>query len=289
VWDSNADIFGARAHTTSEMLQYITSNLKPGEFLTMLSSAVDQKDYRSKILPLDRNQPEHFWIFKNMDFNQWHSADCSQVLWLSRPLSHNFDQVSSHILDLVNDRATDTHQMTLYFFFSSAVGPYLCPTNINTVVVHSLLYQIISSLVAEKKNSSSTIIVFIRSLLNQIAPSKLEMENSSSDTLKDLISGTKVSSSQLWNALQEVLVQQKQKILIVIDGIDNAEYQAIDEIRSFVTSIRERVWFKALLTSRTRTDIKESLDGLPCIEYDKERQGWVAFFIWLSQADIVCK
>jgi hypothetical protein len=68
MWDSNADIIGVRAHTTSKLLQYITSNLEPDLFLAMLSGAVDQKDYKSKILPLDSNQPEYFWIFRNIDF-----------------------------------------------------------------------------------------------------------------------------------------------------------------------------------------------------------------------------
>jgi len=279
MWDSNADIIGVRAHTTSKLLQYITSNLEPDLFLAMLSGNVDQKDYKSKILPLNSNQPEHFWIFRNIDFDQWHSADCSQVLWLSGPSSHDLYQVSSYILDLVN-----TDQTALYFFFSSTAGASI---NVNAVVVHSLLYQIVSSLIAEKKNSTSTILVFIRSLLNQIAPSEPWMKNSSLDmALRGLIGSSKISSGQFWKALKAVLAQQKQKYLIVIDGLDKAEHQVIGEIRSFITYVQERVWSKALLTSRTRADIKKSLDGLPCIEYDKERQGWVAFFIWLNQADM---
>ncbi|KAF8543474.1 hypothetical protein BDD12DRAFT_726228, partial [Trichophaea hybrida] len=120
--------------------------------------------------------------------------------------------------------------------------------------------------------------VFIRALLNQIAPSKpWIIDNSPDKTLGALLSSSKISSGQLLNAPKEVLIQQqKQKLLIIIDGLDKleAQRQEISEIRSFITYVQERTWFKALLTSQTRADIKETFDGLSCIhiEYDKERQ-----------------
>jgi hypothetical protein len=256
----------------------------------MLSIAVDQKDYRSQnITPLDRNQPEHFWVFRNMDFEEWHSTDCSQVLWLSGPPSYNLDQVSSHILDYRNDRATDTGQTVLYFFLSSAVASARRPSNIDAVLIYSLLHQIVSSLIAEKKSPTSAIEVFIRTLLNQMPPSNPRWEDSSPDTvLRNILDGSAVTSEQLWNALKVVMVQDhKRKFLIAIDGLHITEREIICEIRSSIAYLQERIQLKALLTNQTRTDIKEALSGLPCIEYDKERQGWVASSMQLNQADML--
>ncbi|KAF8538039.1 hypothetical protein BDD12DRAFT_929483, partial [Trichophaea hybrida] len=62
------------SHTIEERLESILSMLDPGlnRFLSMLSYAVYQRYYKAKIRRLDHNQPEYYWIFRNMDFTQWY-------------------------------------------------------------------------------------------------------------------------------------------------------------------------------------------------------------------------
>ena len=64
---------------------------------------------------------------------------------------------------------------------------------------------------------------------------------------------------------------------IVIDGLDRVKRQKVEfirEVRELVEHLQGRISkVKALLTSQPEAEIKEVLDGLPCIEYDKERKG----------------
>ncbi|KAF8538648.1 hypothetical protein BDD12DRAFT_740491, partial [Trichophaea hybrida] len=63
---------------------------------------------------------------------------------------------------------------------------------------------------------------------------------------------------------------------IIIDGLDKFEKQKLEfirELHAFVIYLLERsLKPKVLLTSQPHADVKEILDGLPCIEYDKERK-----------------
>src|SRR2546429_6074824 len=98
-------------------------------------SAVDQEGYKSTIPSLDCDQPKFYWIFKNIDFEQWSSTSRSQVLWLSAPPEYSIHQVSSYIVDQVKIKALKTQHSVLYFFCSTAIWE----KSIVTTFIHTLL------------------------------------------------------------------------------------------------------------------------------------------------------
>jgi len=82
----------------------------------------------------------------------------------------------------------------------------------------------------------------------------------------------------LWSALKAALDNaHSHDLSIVIDGLDRVRRENVEfnrEVRELIEHLQGRVSkVKALLTSRPEAEIKEVLDGLPCIEYDKERKG----------------
>ncbi|KAF8242085.1 hypothetical protein K440DRAFT_566563, partial [Wilcoxina mikolae CBS 423.85] len=78
-----------------------------------------------------------------------------------------------------------------------------------------------------------------------------------------------------WDALRAVLgIQHKQELCLIIDGLDKVEQEDgfIKDVRVFIEQLQETSTIKALLTSRPLAKFKVILDGLSCIEYDKERK-----------------
>jgi hypothetical protein len=74
-----------------------------------------------------------------------------------------------------------------------------------------------------------------------------------------------------------LVVKQQQELSVVVDGLDEVEYQKgelIRKVRAFIEHLQKRIpKVKAFLTSRSQAEIKDLFDGLPHIEYDKERKG----------------
>jgi hypothetical protein len=130
------------------MLRSTIDSVHLDHFLGLLS-VVDQEKHRFTIPSLDCEQPNFYWVFRNMDFEQWRSASCSQVLWLSGPPQCSIHQVSWYVVDLMKNKAADTQHSVLYFF---------CPTvrggkSIVAIFVHTLLYQIVCCSPLDKKIS----------------------------------------------------------------------------------------------------------------------------------------
>jgi hypothetical protein len=155
-----------------------------------------------------------------------------------------------------------------------------------TVFIHTLLHQFVSSSV----NKMSIVRSFLRTLLKAIfrkeqgprpKQSDFSREDSSDTRLKKILNA---STDTLWDALNVVLDnEQKPELSIVIDGLDklkNRKAEFIREVRAFIVHLQERSpKVKALLTSQPQAEIKEVLDGLPYIEYDKERKGLVPPYV----------
>ena len=74
-------------------------------------------------------------------------------------------------------------------------------------------------------------------------------------------------------------------MLIVIDGLDKVQDKKdefIKGVHAFAEHLQEPTSkVKILLTSRPQDEIKEVLDRLPYIEYNKERKGWTSSLILL--------
>lgn len=266
------------------MLQSTIDNVNLDRFLGMLS-AVDQGKHKSTIPSLDCEQPKFYWVFRNMDFEEWRSAS-SQVLWLSGPPQCSIHQVSSYIVDLVKNKASETQHSVLYFFCSTASRE----KSIAAVFVHTLLYQIVCCSPLDKRES--VVRIFLRALVDAILrrkPTSLDLSHlshfrneDSEDTAIETILNARVD--ELWDALKTILAEtQKGELSIVIDGLDKVEHQKVEFIkgvREFITHLQKRtIKFKALLTSRPQDEIKEVFDGLSYIEYNKERKGSVASYV----------
>jgi hypothetical protein len=258
----------------------------PDQLLEMFSAA-DYDKHKSTIPPLDCSHPMFYWIFKNMDFVQWSSASYSQALWLSGPPERNIHQVSSYIVDREKNRVMNTQRLVLYFFCSAPIKGR--PTV--AVFIRTLLSQIVRSSPRDKRIS------IIRSFLRSLHAEIFEKGGSSHWKELDLIKGDSPNeniekilqgpSNELWAALRAVLADEKQReLLVVVDGLDKVEDQNVEfleGVRGFVTHLlKETSKVKILLTSRPQAETKEVLNGLPCIEYDKERIGLSAPYILLN-------
>ncbi|KAH7231218.1 uncharacterized protein BKA55DRAFT_525091, partial [Fusarium redolens] len=137
------------------------------------------------------------------------------------------------------------------------------------VLVHTLLHQIV-------RCSSDIAIVrrFLYSLLEGVSQEwGLKGEEPPQAIIKKLL---EVSNDDLWDALRTVLdCEQSRELSIVVDGLDCVQHQRgefIRAVRSFVKHLQQRLSkVMVLLTSQKQADVKEAFEGLPCIEYDKER------------------
>jgi len=175
----------------------------------------------------------------------------------------------------VKEKAPKIEYCFLYFFCSAAVGE----KSVVSLFVHTLLYQIVSCSPMDKKNS--IVRNFLHSLVDGIFkkdPNQL-FEGPSETWLKRILDAP--TDDELWTALKAVLAkEQERELFIVVDGLDKVQHEKrefINGVRTFVEHLQQRTSkVKILLTSRPQDEIKEILDGLPCIEYDKERKGLVA-------------
>ena len=245
-------------------------------------SVIDQDEHISAIPHPDRDHPMFYWIFRNKDFSQWSSAECSRVLWLSGLPERNIDQVSSYVVHQEKETALMTDRFVLYFFCSSAIRRRSSAVNL----IHTLLKQIVYCSPMDKRVSIIRNILYslFNSLLGQ-APKRrtsfyweewgLDKKCSPDENIKKILNAP---VNELFTALHAVLGGQEQRGLsLIIDGLDKVEHQrdeCISGIRTFIENLQQRASkFKILLTSQPLAEIKELFDGLPCIEYDKERKG----------------
>ena len=211
-----------------------------------------------------------------MDYVQWNDC-CSQVLLLSGPPECNIHQVSSYIVGQENT-ALKTGHLVLYFFCSAATRR----RSIAKDFVHTLLNQILYCSPVDKR--TSIIQGFLYSLLDEFSITGavrnwnergFTEENSSYKNIQKLLDGP---ANELLTALGTVLGDKEQRSLsVVIDGLDNVGHQRgefVKGVRAFVNRLQQRTSkAKILLTSQPLAEIKDILNGLSCIEYDREKKG----------------
>ncbi|KAF8542351.1 hypothetical protein BDD12DRAFT_876657 [Trichophaea hybrida] len=130
-----------------EVLQKLVQTIG-WDILSGKLSVIDQDAYLSTISPFNRNNPENFWISKNIDFMQWELANDSRALLLSAPPGHGTTEVCSHVIDLAQRKASQTNSCVLYFFSSTAAKARRL-----TVFTHTLLRQIVCCSSDQKANS----------------------------------------------------------------------------------------------------------------------------------------
>lgn len=245
-------------------------NVNPDRFLQGLS-AVDQEKHKSKIPSLE--QPKFNWIFENIDFKQWRSAD-SHVLWLFGPPTCRIYQAVSHIVDQA--KADSASQNALLYIFCRTVTN---AAHVGTGFVRVLLHQLVSNLLAPKKKSVIT--VFLHTLLDAVIRKKdTDLDPKLwpvEDITKQLLDVTR--SSEHWDALMAALKIEERELVLIIDGLDNCGHELTRKICAFVSQLQGRV--KVLLTSRPQNEIKAMVEeGVLSIEYDKERQGTIITLLY---------
>jgi hypothetical protein len=170
--------------------------------------------------------------------------------------------------------------MVLYFFCISTLKE---KSPVSTFI-HTLLCQLVDDLSPEKQKPC--VITFLTTLLESILRRETSEKWSSYLTKKDKrktiieqILAT-VPNDQLWDALKAAVdTEQGRKLIIIIDGFDMIEQRELrffQEISALVVYLLERPMKpKILLTSKRQADDKYDLNGLLCIEYNKERSGFL--------------
>jgi hypothetical protein len=178
------------AKALRERLEDSIGNMDLDQFRATLSVA-DQTAHRPKVKPRDLDHPRFYWIFKDMDYDQWFAQD-SEVLLLSGPTNCALDEVSSHILGLMEEGRFGKNLILLSFFSPDGATRGNRPITrrdsetTGTIFVHTLLSQLISSESVSGKNRISTACEFLTYLLDSIDSPELlvRFKNiSGSDTL----------------------------------------------------------------------------------------------------------
>jgi hypothetical protein len=278
------------AEDLRERLEDTIDNMDLNQFLETLLVA-DQTVHRPKVEPCELDHPRFYWIFKNMDYDQW-LAGGSEVLLLSGPTNCTLGRVSSHILGLMEEGQFGENRIVLSFFFSpdgAARGNRRRrrrdsdPTV--TTFVHTLLHQFISANVSGKIRGSPAT-DFLCHLLDSIENLEL-LERFESidrdDTLAIIRKVLDIPDRILLQALSKVLEMEKDLGIVVnvSDNMGGQEGEFLTAISTFVRRLSKRaLGIRVLLACGLVDDPGMALGGMHCIkiQYDKERKGMISQF-----------
>ncbi|KAF8531950.1 hypothetical protein BDD12DRAFT_902622 [Trichophaea hybrida] len=246
-----------------DQLKYLIKTKTDWTMLRGHLSIIDQDQHRSEILRHDWNEPKFYWITKNIDFTQWESANDSRALFLSAPPGHGTTEVCAHVIDLAKENSSQTNNSVLHFFCSTATEYTL-----STVLTHTLLNQIVCCSSAGKADSIAT--AFLNTLLGghfRQRKQDFKEDDPLNETMKKILNAPE---NVLMEALAEAIKKARiQNLSIIVDGLwGDIAYWLVKLIMSVMQATPK---LKALLTSAQNPDGK-ILDGMLCIEYDKERQ-----------------
>jgi hypothetical protein len=143
-------------------------------------------------------------------------------------------------------------------------------TSVATTFTNSVLHHILNG--SGDSQARSIVTTFLSSLLHKILERDqwhFREEDSSVITVEEILKAS--SGRELLSALTETVVKIETipDTPLIIDGIDKLGKEGAQFLEKFCSQAK----FKALLTCRPDPHIKEIVDGVLCIEYDKERQG----------------
>jgi hypothetical protein len=281
-----------KAEDLRRRLEDIFDNVDPNQFLEALSVA-DQTLHRPKVEPAEFDHPRYYWIFKNMDYDQWAAQD-SEVLLLSGPTSCTLDHVSSHIQGLMEEGWFGKDRIVLNFFSPDGAlkgnkgrSRRQGPETTVTIFAHTLLHQFISSTTISKEARISAVSHFLRFLLGSIE--NLELLDlfegiGGDDTLAVIREVFDIPDRTLCDALGKILEGEKDLGIVVhvSDNMREQESDFITAVSTFIGRLSERTpGIKVLLACRPVDDSGMSLRPPHCIsiQYDKERKGSFSLFL----------
>ncbi|EFY94395.2 Ankyrin repeat-containing domain protein [Metarhizium robertsii ARSEF 23] len=265
----------ASTHTVNEAIKETMSTaineLDLDQFLLLLSG-VDRDEQTSAMPLLDRDNPMFCWIFRNIDFKEWESGKCPQVLCLCGPAQCSISQVSSYILR----RAKKSDCRVLHFFCSAATGRQ----PIVAVFVHTLLAQIV------RYSTVGRGILTIRRFFHRLLLEAFQdgavphwkdrgfLEQDPPKSVKKILDVA--TSNELLTALKTALDDEAERdLLLVVDGLDKVKHQrgefvsGVEEVMEYLLQRNSKA--KILLSSEPLDEIKGLIDRVRCIEHDRER------------------
>jgi hypothetical protein len=221
-----------------------------------------------------------------MDYDQWCAGD-SNVLLLSGPNDCALDSVSSHISGLMEEGRFGRDRIVLSFFSPKGATREGRPIggrgSEETVFVHTLLHQLISSESESGKPQMSTASDFLRYLLGTIDNFELmaRFENVSRGApLAVIREALKITDRRLFGALGKVLEREEGVGIIVnvLEHMSGGGGNLLTAVSAFIGSLSEETrGIKVLLTCGPMVDAGKALGGLHCIkiQYDTERKGLI--------------
>jgi hypothetical protein len=154
-------------------------------------------------------------------------------------------------------------------------------------LIHTLLRQFISYLPPDRRGEINPI--FLRTLFNDIftgGQQPIARGDPPEIVVRKLLDA---SSGELCSALGKALDAERERTLcIVISELEQPGSEFVVGMNFLITrGLRKRPSMqKILLTSRPQAAIKEVLNGLPFIEYDKERKGLAYYHKTLSNSSL---
>ncbi|KAL7782062.1 ankyrin repeat-containing domain protein [Trichoderma afarasin] len=262
--------------TKTEMLRAeIDSNIDTVDLSWFLSvlPAIDQGEYDFGHPSPDWEKPEYYWILRNVDYKEWDAGDSSRILWLTGPPECNIRKATSFILRREMKKSSKTQRLMLHFFCSAASvkGSSIA------IFIRALAYQIVST--SPQTRQMPTIRKFLRSILSstfkRISPNLMQ-RFSLRDSNSNIMNLLESPDDSLWAALWAIMpIEQSPELSIVIDGIEHIRDRRgkfIRRIREFVEDLQRTCKAKILLTSGLEPDTAQVFNGLPHIEFDKERK-----------------
>ena len=195
---------------------------------------------------------------------------------MSGPAECDISDASSCIVGLAKETSAGAQHSALYFFCSTLIAK----DRVVITFVSTIVHQLVCCFPQLKEQVTK---VFLRTLVKTILSegnpkqSCFKLGDPAEATVKKTL---QASNEGYWSALKAIMgLERNQGLFLVIDGLDNAGHEFTQGVQLFIESLRGcPSIIKVLLTSRPQADIKEILAGLPCVEYDKERKGLIAFF-----------
>lgn len=215
------------------------------------------------ISPINPDDPKLYWIFRNEDFIRWKSEDYPQVLLLcSGPPGCRMTDISSHIAN------QETNGAVFYFCCNSASI---------TIFAHSVLRHILK--VSDDPQAKSITTTFLSSRLHKILKQgPLHFHDGDLTTIMTKI--LNAWGGDLLEALTKAVTQIKKinETSIIIDGIDKLGEEGAQFLEKMCSQAIFSPKFKVLLTCQPGPHTENLVAKVPCIEYDKERQGLGTFY-----------
>ncbi|KAF8533261.1 hypothetical protein BDD12DRAFT_762107, partial [Trichophaea hybrida] len=146
-------------------------------------------------------------------------------------------------------------------------------TSVATSFTNSVLHHILNG--SDDNQARSIVTTFLSTLLHRILERDqcyFREEDSSVIIVKKILKAS--SGRELLRALTETVVKLEKipDTPLIIDGIDKLGKEGAQFLQKFCSKAIVNPKFKALLTCRPDPQIKEIVDGVLCIEYNKERQ-----------------